>query len=530
MSKYTIILRSIPISRICSDPTSDIGFHAFSFPYSSIYFNSPAGYGSFGYLDGDSSMVYESAFEDTWILVPPSTSSVNSVTVSLQCEEKEECVSNHYLENGQCKSCPTNMISNVGSTSIYDCKMCPPGSKLSHPESSHCILTEDYSEITQSTGWRIWAPYFHSTSGWSWAVQRLTFYADLYCQTPLVESGSPIDSDNAGEGYGPENAFGLGMYANWGGRVDDNKAFWLGMTFANATRVKCVELESKLNHVTEIRIQALDSAGRWKNVWVENLDVSNYRATNTIKLYYENGLMGTAPPTISPTHLPSSPPTPAPTSISTPVPTSAPSSAPESISLPPPTSLPTPSVMSDSTTMPTLMITELPVTKSPTVSPTFQPTSEPTKAPINNNDTECQETPQTKYLFKVKSNGQVVGRTCLSLSKKNSNRIRTICTREVRTNSKKFAPANEACPKTCRSCSSSDHSSSETSDCTQNGNSIFLLRTKTAKTGTLAAVRRSCNWLESKSQLDKSLICQSTEVFGTLRPAKDVCYFSCDSC
>merc|ERR1719491_488923 len=86
---------------------------------------------------------------------------------------------------------------------------------------------EESKPIISSKGWRIWAPSFHTVSGYSWDVRRLEFYEDENCEVLIDPVGTPIDSGNAGSGWGPSNVFdggGLG----WGGRFDDNDKAWIG--------------------------------------------------------------------------------------------------------------------------------------------------------------------------------------------------------------------------------------------------------------------------------------------------------------
>ncbi len=406
-------------------------------------------------------MRYDSAFDNTWILLPPSTNSGDSVTLSIQCKAKQECISNHYLENGICQHCPENAVASFGSTSIDDCKQCPAGTKLFHPMSSECTLSHDVVQIDESKGWRIWAPSSHSVSGWAWAVKNLSFYEDIYCQNLVSTSGIPIDSANAGSvDYGPENAFGLGMYENWGGRVDGNQAFWLGMTFDDLTRVQCVEITSFRHHVNEIRIQALDANGNWQNVWIQKLDVQKYISTNTIQLNYSGN----------------------------------------------------------------------PVTRSPVT--TLSPTKAPTKAPTTNEvGVQCQEKGSNKYLLKVKANGQPIGRTCSSLSKKGSTQISKICSNSIQSQMK-FPPASIACPVTC-GCSDdsgdTDDNSGEGATCTQNNTDIFLFKI-VYRNGVAKPLKRPCKWLESKPAAKKTQVCKSTKSLNGFLPANKICFKSCNSC
>merc|ERR1712232_529252 len=210
---------------------------------------------------------------------------------------------------------------------------------------SRPTLNPTMSRIISSTGWRIWASPSNLEENWAWDVDELEFYNNLDCTgNKISTNGAPIDSGNAGSGWGPDNAFGGWV---WGGRPDSGGVFWIGMLFSSTTSVRCIRIKNSDwgKAAYEIRIQAFDTnLNEWEDAWIaRDLDISK-SAWNTVSIDY--------PSDDNPTPTPSSPPT-------SPPPTS-----------PPPTKNPTNApVLSPITPNPTSAPTESP-TKTPTLSPT----------------------------------------------------------------------------------------------------------------------------------------------------------------
>ncbi len=403
-----------------------------SFPHSPISFNSYPGYGSFASIISDGQAItYNTDFGEAWVLIPPSNLLGSSSVLSYSCEANSECLANHFLSNGSCSKCPRNSFAEVGSTSISNCKKCPDGTYLSHPLSSNCALSETFHEVQQAKGWRIWAPAAHSTSGWAWAVTNLSFYSDVDCKyfNKISPSGKPIDSANAGEYYyGAANAFGFGASDTWGGRVDQDQAFWLGMIFDTSKSVKCIKVTSKRNHVYELRIQAYnENSNEWENAWIQkSLDVSNGIVTNTIKINYVSN------PNLNPTSTPS---------INIALQTSKPTMS----NIPAVTLQPTKS----NTPSPTKSPTAAPI-NLPTAAPITLPTAFPTSAPTNSKiiRAPCEEDSSTLFLLRVTNTGKVVRRSCQYLSKRPTATIKKIC-KNYNASTPQYDAPKIACPVTC---------------------------------------------------------------------------------
>jgi len=345
--------------------------------------------------------------------VPPSNDSVGSPVLSYSCRQTQ-CLANHYLSpSGSCTQCPSNSLSDIGSTSIDDCKRCPAGTYLPHPLASNCHVSENFNEVEQAKGWRLWTPGSHSTTGWSWEVMNVSFYSDMSCQTLISPSGLPIDSANAGFNYRADNAFGIDNGDTWGGRLDDDETLWIGMMFDLAIGVKCIEVKSYNDHVHDIRVQAYNEIkNEWENAWIQDsMDTSNVISTNTIRLNYGGGAFPTKSPTMSPTMSPTKSPTMSPTMSPTKSPTMSPTTA--------LTSAPTSAIVQAQTPAPTAIV-----------------------------QTNCVEVPSNRYFVKVKSNGKVMTKTCRFLSLRTAAQITRIC-RKLTQSNEQFDRPKVACPVTC---------------------------------------------------------------------------------
>jgi hypothetical protein len=229
-----------------------------------------------GSIDADGySLNYLSEYGETYIVVTSNTAVAGQASLhfSSTCVVTG-CLRSQYMGgDGTCQACPAGTVSTTGSPmSIDDCVPCPGGLVLSHPKSSVCVLsTEVDPSIATATGWRLWTPEQFTLRGWTWDIIRIRFYASADCSADSevdTSSGTPIDSGNAGTGWGPSNAFGSWR---WGGRSDDQGLFWIGMDFADASvSVRCVVLEQVAqNAATELRVQAKQSGEEvWRNVWI----------------------------------------------------------------------------------------------------------------------------------------------------------------------------------------------------------------------------------------------------------------------
>lgn len=224
-------------------------------------------------------LTYETDFGEAWVYIPPLSSGLE-LSLSVSCSVND-CRAGEYMDlDGHCYECPGQMVSDIGSTSVDECKSCPDGSVKSLT-SLHCVISEEYKYISSSKRWRIWAPEFHTLNGWSWDVERLEFYEDEECQGSIINhnEGQMIDSGNAGAGWGPSNAFDADGGV-WGGRFDDYGTIWLGLELPSLTVVSCVKITNSFGDgrkgVTEIRVQAyIENKSKWKNVMIKkNIDTS----------------------------------------------------------------------------------------------------------------------------------------------------------------------------------------------------------------------------------------------------------------
>lgn len=427
-----------------------------------------------------------------------------------------------------------------------------------------------------SKKWRIWAPKAHSLNGWSWAVTNLSFYSDLQCQNIISPTGVAIDSGNAGFSYLPINAFTSS--GTWGGRVDNDDAFWIGMEFNSFKSVKCVTMTSKTNHVTEIRVQSyIESEGKWENAWIENiLDTNSWKVTTEIKLDYGSD---EAQPIAAPSTY--SPPTSTPTKAKTMMPTQSPTAAdigteepickedgstkyllklktngkpvrrsclslstktaakienictnsidihaladPPKIACPVTCGCENSQHIESPTASPTASPTLTPI-QSPTASPTLTPNviipAATTGLPTSANPISCQESEATQYLFRVKNNGKPVTRTCGSLSKLLPFQKQDICENEVGSHNN-FDSAKIACPVSC-GCGDIEK------ECVENLNDVFLLKKAYGANGA-TSVTRTCSWLQGRPASKIESTCKSTMSFQGYLPASAVCFQTCNS-
>ena len=243
-------------------------------------------------------MSYKSDYGQTFILLLPSHNA-SQISVEVTCGKFSQCLANQYLSNDLCVQCPDGFHSSEGSTSISDCVECPDGTLLLHSSDEECTISESFEEVTDATGWRVWASEFDSISSYKWAIYELEFYDNFDCTgTPISSSeGTPIDSANAGSG--PELAFdGKTSNGGWAGRKDSNGLYYLGLDFGTKSqKVNCVKLYQKGSYVKSIRVQAYKD-GRWKNVWIEhNLTPGGSGTFDVISMNYE--AIPSSPPTIS---------------------------------------------------------------------------------------------------------------------------------------------------------------------------------------------------------------------------------------
>jgi len=224
------------------------------YPISPIEYSAPAGYGAFKSLSESSCsnlVKYVTVHNEAWVLIKSKSSLVADVSCVV-----DKCQENQKKEEMKCVPCEK---------SDTNCQRCPGGMEFLI---STCVLTQTIKPITRSKKWRIFAPDFHTESGWAWDVADLRFYSNVDCTGTKFSNGTPVESDHVDvNGYDPENAFDSNNDSIWGGR-SKNKNFWLGMEFESLREVRCVSLLDKEGKgVTELRVQAWQSdTNSWQNI------------------------------------------------------------------------------------------------------------------------------------------------------------------------------------------------------------------------------------------------------------------------
>lgn len=258
-----------------SDDSKPVAYIYDRYPFAPLVLGAPLGYGSFGSFGSASrsnlkrsrkleSTSVTTKINEAWIVIPELPVTVNEISCVVST-----CGVNQYMSNNVCVQCPDNMRSDVGSTSQSDCEPCPPGSELAHPQASVCPVTDFFdNSIDSALGWRIWAADYHTTRDWVLDVDLIKFYSSSDCAGSDIDpTGTPVDSGNAGSGWGAVNAFTNGDA--WGGRKDDDDYFWLGMMFDTEKTVRCLFIDlNDGNELKEMRVQAYVN-NLWTNVWIE---------------------------------------------------------------------------------------------------------------------------------------------------------------------------------------------------------------------------------------------------------------------
>mmetsp|Transcript_18375 Transcript_18375/g.22495 ORF Transcript_18375/g.22495 Transcript_18375/m.22495 type:complete len:983 (-) Transcript_18375:152-3100(-) len=449
-----------------------------SYPYAHINYDSLSGYGAMKRLPAYKtctltsmhSLQYQSDYDETYVLIPSTKvadTPAGSITkVNISCSVSR-CANNQYKLNGKCSQCPEDRPrSNTGSTSISNCFACPVGTSLTHPLATICTLSDDFSPIKASKGWRLWAPDYHTTSGNRWGVKLMEFYETMDCSgTPYNPRGNAINSNNFGTS--PDLVFSDDSSV-WTGKKDSDGAIWIGMLFFQEKSVQCVKLVCTNNSVREVRVQALVGNGNnWQNVWIEkNLDTTK---DAELIISFERP---PTPPTKSPTKSP--------------------------------------------TKEPSLLTTKAP-TKVPTVAlPISNPIKEPSRHPIESPTimSSCDEDEEDIFVRTIKGNRAVL-KTCRWLSEKDDvTLVDKLCKKNEGFGI--YKPANEMCPVTCNICTCEDHETGK-----------FLLKTIESANGAVKAQKRDCSWLRSKSSYKKSVVCARTESYRNIEPAMNVCRATC---
>ena len=86
-----------------------------------------------------------------------------------------------------------------------------------------------YHCYEQSTGWRIYTPYFGSLG---WDLAQINFYESQSCSGERIDQnlGTIIKSgeDSNYPNIGATSAFDHDPYSYWAGRVDANNVFYIG--------------------------------------------------------------------------------------------------------------------------------------------------------------------------------------------------------------------------------------------------------------------------------------------------------------
>ena len=265
--------------------------------------------------NAESTLVYKSEYGEAFILLVPTSDDLSgtSVQVSSTCAVTSCHASQFMGSEGTCVDCPLGAVSIAGSTNESDCFSCfEAGAVPQHPKSSNCALGDDVlAGIPTGRAWRVMTIESLTNTGWHWDVNSLRFYSSEDCSSELIgtTAGTPIESGNAGDGWGPENAFG-GSW-KWGGRSSELGQYYLGYEFTTDVTPRCIILDqTEEAGAKEVRVQTREAGESiWKNVRIKkNLQAGE----NTIPFE----IVPTNPPTAYPTA-----PTPAPFRSPTPPPT-----------------------------------------------------------------------------------------------------------------------------------------------------------------------------------------------------------------
>jgi hypothetical protein len=325
---------------------------------------------------------YDADYDNTYILIP-SKSDATQTNVEVSCSISK-CARNQYKLDFRCIQCPDEKPrSNPSSTGIHKCFSCPPGTALPHPLADVCTLSDSFFPITRSTGWRIWAPIYHTLSENRWSVKELKFYPTSDCSGQNYNPvGEAVDSGNFDTS--PQVLFDES--SSWSGKSDSDGAIWVGMTFSVEKFVQCVKVVNSSFSVSEIRVQAL-RGNEWLNVWVEK-DFSSSSNVDIVMIFDHPP---TPFPTTSPTAEPTTSPTKEPTSLSTPT-----------ALFPPTTTVPTSASVQN--------------TPSPTASVTVA-------APTSSN---CSEEASDKF-FRTMDDNLPITKTCNWLQKQNTSLLLRMC-------------------------------------------------------------------------------------------------------
>jgi len=242
---------------LCPSSGSATAYMYDRYPTSPLEYSAPGGYGAFKGLKVSTPCLvskateYSSVHNEAWVLIEADA----ALTVEASCVVNV-CQVGQKKVRGKCLQCQGN---DTG------CERCPGGLEF---YISNCFVSETFKEISESTKWRIWAPEHHTLKGWVWDVKDLEFYSDLDCTDTKFNDGTPIDSGNAGQYWGPERALDDDDGSAWGGRKDQFGLFWIGMDFNTLRGVRCVSfLDSPDKGVKELRVQAWESStSTWHNV------------------------------------------------------------------------------------------------------------------------------------------------------------------------------------------------------------------------------------------------------------------------
>jgi hypothetical protein len=227
-----------------------------------------------------------------WVLLA-GDALTTSVTYKSSCA-LTRCHVNQYLNSASksCVQCGEDKVAPVGSTSVAACTPCGDGMYLPHPQAPACA--EDltvYSNISLSTKWRVFTPASHvADGGWRMDVSRLVFYTTYVgpgvCTGPITP-GAALDSGNAGDGWGPGNAWDLYDGNVWGGRPDAANNYYIGQSWGSVAKyVGCVLMnQNDASVADQLMLQAWDApAGKWRTVRIvgsaDSVAGDNYWATN----------------------------------------------------------------------------------------------------------------------------------------------------------------------------------------------------------------------------------------------------------
>ena len=103
-----------------------------------------------------------------------------------------------------------------------------------------------------------------------WEIESIAFFATKDCSESTrlnTVGGIPMDSGNAGEGWGPSGAFNESPMA-WYGMPDENDLIWIGFEFPSDVAIQCMIVKQVIPS-PKIHIQNRpNDQSNWYDIWI----------------------------------------------------------------------------------------------------------------------------------------------------------------------------------------------------------------------------------------------------------------------